>query len=272
MGFYSQREFTGNIYNQYIINYLPELTKQHDYLLTNIYVYQAQARTSFIPITKFGEIGGQIDLFYQMKKGTFLGGKYGTKLAFNASYWSGLKGETDFSNPEKYTYNAQTFGFGEKYFSDISIEIRKEWSKRWHSIFYWVNQYYNTRYVEETIGRVKADIAVAETTFKTGKRSSIRMEAQHLWTKDDRKNWIGGTLEYNVFSRLGFYANDIYNYGNANSAQKIHYYNIRGNYRYKSYRLTLNYGRQRGGLICVGGVCRIVPESTGLTANINISL
>ena len=30
-------------------------------------------------------------------------------------------------------------------------------------------------------------------------------------------------------------------------------------------RYTINYGRQRGGLICYGGICRYVPESNGLS-------
>ena len=52
---------------------------------------------------------------------------------------------------------------------------------------------------------------------------------------------------------------------------KINYYNLGGSYTKSAQRFTLNYGRQRGGLICIGGVCRFVPESTGLTANIVLS-
>ncbi|HAO15733.1 MAG TPA: hypothetical protein DDE71_09285 [Tenacibaculum sp.] len=67
-----------------------------------------------------------------------------------------------------------------------------------------------------------------------GGGKSLRFEAQHLWTEDDRKNWVGGTLEYNLSSRLAFYANDIYNYGSDETNEKIHYYNFGGNYSYKS--------------------------------------
>ena len=65
--------------------------------------------------------------------------------------------------------------------------------------------------------------------------------------------------------------NDLYNYGNDHQDQRIHYYNFGGSISKGSNRLSLNYGRQRGGLLCVGGVCRIVSESTGLTANLSIS-
>ena len=44
----------------------------------------------------------------------------------------------------------------------------------------------------------------------------------------------------------------------------IHFYNFGGAYKKGSTRIAVNYGRQRGGLVCAGGVCRIVPPSTGL--------
>jgi len=270
MSFFSNRAATGNIYNESIINYLPALTKQHDYLLTNIYVYQAQPQIAFQDPTlvKFGEIGGQIDFFYKFKRKTTLGGKYGTKIAINTSYWSGLKGNFDFSN---FDYSADFLAFGEKYFSETSLEVRKKWSTKWNSIFYYVNQSYNKRYVEETFGKVNSNIIVAEATYKLGGGKSLRIETQHLWTKNDKKNWIGGTLEINLNQKIAFYVNDIYNYENESISERIHYYNIGGSYTKGASRFALNYGRQRGGLLCVGGVCRYVPESTGISANIIMS-
>ncbi len=270
MSFYSERNTTGNIYNQNIINYIPALTKQHDYLLTNIYVYQAQPQVSFQDPTllKVGEIGGQIDLFYTLKKKTLLGGKYGTKIALNMSYWAGLSGDFDYEN---FDYNTDAFGVGEKYFSEISLEIRKKWSRNWSSVFYYVNQSYNKRYIEETFGNVETDIFVSEATYKLGSGKSLRFELQHLWTQDDKKNWAGATVEFNLNSKLAIYANNIYNYGNDEESKRINYYNLGGSYTKGAQRFTLNYGRQRGGLICIGGVCRFVPESTGLTANIVLS-
>ena len=103
------------------------------------------------------------------------------------------------------------------------------------------------------------------------KGRSFRFEAQHLWTDDDLKNWAGGTLEFNLNPRFSFYVNDIYNYGNDNEDAQIHYYNFGGNFTKGSTRLGLNYGRQRGGLLCVGGVCRYVAESTGLSINLSMS-
>ena len=270
MSIYSDREANGNIYNESVVNYLPALTKQHDYLLTNIYVYQAQPQVSFQDpsLLKSGEIGGQLDVYYKLKKGTLLGGKYGTKIAINFSSWHGLKANYDFSG---FDYETELFGFGEKYFSDISIEVRKKWSKQWNSIFYYVNQSYNKRYIEETFGKINANIAVGEATYKMGKGKSLRFEAQFLATNDDKKNWVGGTIEFNATSKLAVYINDIYNYGNDLVDEQIHYYNAGGSYTVGAHRFALNYGRQRGGLICIGGVCRNVPESTGISANITMS-
>ena len=270
MSFYSDRSATGNDFNSNVINYIPALTKQHDYLLTNIYVYQAQPQVSFkdASLIKVGEIGGQLDLFYQIKKASFLGGKYGTKIAFNYSYWAGLKGYYDYANLE---YDVDFLGFGKKYFSDLSLEVRKKWSRNWSSIFYYVNQFYNKKFVEEMSGEIKTNIFVGESTYKMSKGKVLRFELQHLWTQDDRKNWVGGTVEFNVNSSLAFYINDVYNYGSDKVLEKIHYYNVGGSYVFGAHRVALNYGRQRGGLICVGGVCRVVDDCSGLSANVVLS-
>ena len=273
MGFYSEREKTGNVFLENNINFTPALTKQHDYLLTNIFVYQAQSQVVFADpqLMEAGEIGGQVDLFYNIKKGTSLGGQYGTKLAFNASYWAGLKGDYDYNN---LSYDVDYFGFGEKYFSDISLEIRKKWNKKVNSIFYYVNQYYNQRTIEDNFSgeQIKTNIVVGETIYKFGRiGQSIRLEFQKLWSNSDNHDWIGGTFEYNVSPRLSFYVNDIYNSGMDNSTSENHYYNFGGSYNKGTTRFSLNYGRQRAGLVCVGGVCRFVPEATGLSASLLMS-
>lgn len=270
MNFFSDREKTGNKYLENIINYVPALTKQHDYLLTNIYVYQALPAVSFPDpeVTQAGEIGGQIDVFYTFKKGTKLGGKYGTKIAFNTSYFANLSGDYDYDNSD---YDVDFLSFGEKYFSDANLEIRKKWSSKWQTIFYYVNQYYNQRYITGGRDKVRSNILVAEATRKLNKGKSIRLEAQHLWTKQDMKNWAGGTLEINLNRKFSLYASDIYNYGNDDEDDRVHYYNFGGSYSKGATRVALNYGRQRGGLVCVGGVCRFVPENTGLSLNLTTS-
>ena len=56
--FYSDKLAEGNIYNQQTLSFVPALTKQQDYLLTNIYVYNSQPSLVINNIEKrVGEIG-----------------------------------------------------------------------------------------------------------------------------------------------------------------------------------------------------------------------
>ncbi|MBT8394587.1 MAG: hypothetical protein KJN66_07020 [Bacteroidia bacterium] len=274
MAFFSEREFAIPGGNQFImssINFWPALTKQQDYSLANIYIYQPQP---FLFLQDFagqaGEIGGQFDLFYNFKKGSAFGGKYGTKFSANFSYWSLIDAEFDQTES---TYSANFLKFGKKLNRDFNFEIRKKLSKSWRGILTYINTI-----VDKGVslggplgvqGNINSDIVIADLTRKIGSGKSIRIEGQHLWTKDDMKNWIGGTLEYNANRNISFYVTDIYNYGNDVKDDQLHYYNLGGSYTKGATRLALNFGRQRGGLICVGGVCRFVPENTGFTLNLS---
>lgn len=275
---YSDREASGNLYNEQILNYLPGLTKQHDYTLTNIYVYQAQpgiafnfSQTNDSPQQKAGEVGGQIDLYYKIKKGTTLGGKYGTKIALNYSNWYGLDAKyiKEFQRVE-----VNFLGAGKLYFRDANIEVRKKFSKKMSGIFTYVNSYYNQEVIASEGSIVKSNALIAEGTYKVKPKSSFRLEAQHLWSEGDFEkmgNWAAGTFEYNINTNLSFYVNDMYNYGHENEEHRDHYYNIGGSYSKNKSRFAMSYGRTRGGLLCVGGVCRVVPAATGLTVNITTS-
>ena len=268
MDFFSERLAKGNAYNDRILNFVPSLTKQHHYNLANIYVYQAQPNV-FLgdeTVLKTGEIGGQWDVFYNLKKGTTLGGKHGTKVAFNFSNWNALGGE--FYLPKK-DYKTDFIGFGKKYFSDYNIEITKKWNEKWQSIFSYINQYYNKKLIEETEGLVKTNILAAEATYKFSTAKSVRVLGEHMWADSDKKNWAASTVEYNHNSKLSVFVSDMYNYGNDDIKMRNHYYNIGTAYRQNSTRIALNYGRQRGGLVCVGGVCRFVPESSGISLSLN---
>ena len=267
-GFYSQRNLAGNVYSEGVANYIPALTKQYDYSLTNIYVYQSQPGLRFEPgRNKAGEIGGQAELIYQFKKETPLGGKYGTNVSVNYAQWHGLKGLYD-ANDRK--YKANKFTFGQKYYHELGVEIRKKWSKKLSSAITYLNQYYNARYVAETIGEVNANTVVIENTLRVGKRNSLRWEVQHQWANGEFKNWAASALEFNAGERWSFFAVDLYNYGNEDASGKIHFYNMGAAFKMNSVRVQAAYGRQRGGLVCIGGICRFVPQSGGLNLGLNI--
>ncbi len=263
-------ENTSLNYNDKVMNFTPALTKQHHSNLANVYVYQAQVGVDFKSpsIMKAGETGGQLDIFYEFEKDTKLGGKYGTKLAFNMSNWYNLPGEYQLTPSD---YDTNFFGVGTKYYSDYNFEIKKKLSEKWHAGFNYINQYYNKPWIEDASSDVKTNIITGEAIYNFEENKSIRFEAEHLWADTDFKNWAGGTVEVDFNDKYSFYVWDIVNYGNDNPDKRYHYYNVGGAYRLNSTRIGLNYGRQRGGLVCVGGVCRFVPESTGLTLTLSTS-
>ncbi|CAM4075278.1 MULTISPECIES: DUF6029 family protein [Flavobacterium] len=288
MSFYSEREpevfspeKTSIYYNDRLMNFVPSLTKQHHFNLANIYVYQAQARVSLDfdnGIAKAGEIGGQIDIYYDFPKETALGGKYGTKISANFSNWNNLKGDYNLFPPE---YKTDFLGAGEKYFSDFNLEINKKFSKKFSSTFAFINQYYNNRLITGAANTViKANILAAEFDYNLSKGRAAKLAIEHMWADNDRKNWIAMLFEYNINTRFSVFASDMYNYGYDKDANlidhetdpfDIHFYNFGGAYKKGSTRFAINYGRQRGGLVCAGGVCRFVPPSTGLGMSITTS-
>ncbi|RWX03487.1 DUF6029 family protein [Flavobacterium cerinum] len=254
-------------FNDKVLNFTPALTKQHHSNLANIYVFQAQSKVDFIDptIMKAGETGGQIDVFYDFEKGSAIGGKYGTKISANLSSWYNLPGAYRLTPSD---YSTDFFGLGNKYFSDYNVEIKKRFSENWITGIEYINQYYNKAWLEG--GEVvKTNIVCAEATYNFTPSKSIRLEGEHMWADADKKNWVGGTLELNLNDKYSLYVWDIYNYGNDDSSKRTHYYNMGGAYRIGATRIAANYGRQRGGLVCVGGVCRFVPESTGFTLSIS---
>lgn len=271
--FYSDYMAEGNQYNQELVHYVPALTKQQDYLLANIYVYQAQPRLLFNPDNPFearsGEVGTQWDLFYTIDQGTALGGKYGTKIAANFSYWAGL--DTDF-NFDNNTYKTKFIGKGLRYYRDFNIEIKKRWSDEWSSAFTYMNQIIDaaitTGGVPGSQGDIKAQVGVAESTYEFGGGRSARLEVQHLWTKEDRGNWAGGMIEFNYNTDLSLFLADSWNY---DGEGKTHYYNAGVGYTKGRTRLLVSYGRVRGGLLCVGGVCRFVSSSSGANMSLTVS-
>lgn len=263
--FYADRYAEGNQFNEQIVNYLPAITKQHDYLLSNIYVYNSQPRLLFTNFEKrAGEVGTQVDVYYSFDKETTLG-KYGTKLAGNFSYWAGL--DATF-NTDDLTYDTKFIGDGQRYFRDLNIEIKNRWSSKWSTVATYqdviIDKAISKGGIVGSEGDIRAQIAAVEGTRRFEKGRAIKLELQHLWTPDDDKNWAAGVIEYNFNPSITFYASDSWNYG---GEKELHYYNFGGSYSKGRTRFMLNYGRQRGGLICVGGVCREVPPSTGLTAD-----
>jgi hypothetical protein len=104
---------------------------------------------------------------------------------------------------------------------------------------------------------------------------------------NDKGNWLTVLVEYNVSPHWFFSVMNQYNLTNAKSVYQLSKYDGFGEFDFnrsginhvyvsvgyiqESTRVTVGYGRQRAGLFCVGGVCRVVPASNGLTLSITQS-
>jgi len=266
--FYSDRLAEGNIYNQKTLSFTPALTKQQEYLLTNVYVYNAQPRLVMNDSEKrSGEVGFQNDFYYSFNKDNFLG-KYKTKIAFNFSYWSGIESTFNQDN----SYDVKFIGNGDRYYRDLNLEIKNRWNSKLRTAITFLDVIIDQNIVlggPLGVGvNIKAKVGVIDASYLHANGKSSRGVLQHLWTKNDRKNWLGFLYEYGISSSIDVFVSDGWNYGRSD---KIHYYNLGGSYSKNSTRVSLNYGRQRGQHICVGGVCRYVPESNGFNLSLSRS-
>jgi hypothetical protein len=109
---------------------------------------------------------------------------------------------------------------------------------------------------------------LTELTYHFKGAKFLRMEFQELYTKQDFGSWAMVLAEYGAGEHWLLSAFDQYNYGNDNSAARIHYYTAAVTYLKDATRISLGYGKQRSGIFCVGGVCRYVPASNGISLSV----
>ena len=254
------------------INNIPAITKPHTYnLAATLYPYATVIN---------GESSFRGELYYNLKRGSKLGGKYGTKmnLVFATSYsldttnLSGIDGVVN-------GYQRNSWGFGDSLnVQDISFEIERKFSKTFKAKAMYMNLIFNTLATPVTTdykGLVNANIYVLETQIRTKKRQSLRTEFQLLTTgkwrdvegqlfKQDKGDWATVVAEYTWSPHWFVNITDQYNFGNPNIEKRVHYLYGSAGYVNGSHRLSIGYGKRREGIFCVGGVCRAVPASNGL--------
>ncbi|PJB58482.1 MAG: hypothetical protein CO098_08385, partial [Bacteroidetes bacterium CG_4_9_14_3_um_filter_41_19] len=169
-------------------------------------------------------------------------------------------------------YKSEFFKFGKVIFNrDLTIGINRKFNKNLKGIFTFINQEYNQDVVLGHTGEpnVLANIAVVDMTYKFTSKKALRGELQGLWTKEDKQDWAALLLEYTVSPHWFFSVADQYNYGNDIEANRLHYYTGSFGYTYQTTRIAVTYGRQREGVVCVGGVCRQVPASNGFSITLS---
>jgi hypothetical protein len=224
-------------------------------------------------------VGIAAGVLYTIPKNTKLGGKNGLSIALDFSQVNSIKktpinDTTPVGQTGTLGYNTNFYSIGnEVYWQETQVEITKKIGKKVKCIFDYLYQTYNKAVVqghpEDPI--IYSNIGVADITFNVSKKLSLRWEAQGLWTRQDNGNWAAALMEVTISPKWFFSVQDQYNYGNSDASKQLHYYNVAAGFVYNTTRIQLAYGRQREGVICVGGVCRYVPQSSGLTLTITSS-
>ncbi len=254
------------------INFLPPLAYQHAYTLPAMYPYNTQPN---------GEMGVSGEVFYTIPRKTTLGGKYGTRLSLNYSLIHGidrqpLPGDSTLSKPGTDGYVSDFFKVGDiKHYRDFSVQIDKKVNSdlKFVAGYTWLD--YNVEVVEEEIAQgnrfYKMHTGLLDVTYKLDTKKAIRVELQYLSMEQDSGNWAMALAEYSISPNWFFTVQDQYNFNNPKSNNTYHYYTFGVAYARKATRISVSYGRQREGIICVGGICRQVPASSGLNLTITSS-
>ncbi len=253
------------------INYLPPTSVLQTYLLAQLYPYATQPN---------GEVAYRADVFYHFKKDSPLGGKTGLKLDLSATQIS--QPDIEMIDDLGTTRNGADISLFKKgdtqYYADFNVKLSKTLSKKFKGSLFYMNIAYNNDVIQgaynydnvATPGTVYADLVVFEGNVKINRTNNFRFELQTLFTDQHLQDWVAVVAEYTVSPHWFFSAVSQYNYGNANDD----FYNFPvGSIGFikDSSRISVNYGRQRAGVFCVGGICRVVPASNGLSISITSS-
>lgn len=249
----AQKIQTGSSAANNLMNYLPAMSTQYTYMLTTLHPYQPQAGDPSYADFNSGEMGGQIDVFYNFRRGTALGGKRGMRVHANFSTYYALAQEG-------------TAKPGNILLRDISVDVEKQWTKEFKMTLLYSYQEYNPTYGKSRVTNL-ANIFVADLLYKFTPKFSTRLELQYLKTFEDQKDWMAALAEVNFAPRWSIWVSDMYNHGSS----KLHYYNAGASYTKGRTRIAVGYGRYRAGMICSGGTCRQIPAYTGANFTLTTS-
>jgi len=251
------------------INHLPAFTQDQTYALAALYPYATQLAD--------GEWAYQAELGYNFKRKTALGGKYGMNLKVNYSYVRAI--DRTFADGKEHTaiggqmalagtdgYKSTFFKWGDHtYYQDLDIQLSRKLTKDFKLNLMYMNQRYNKTQIEGHGGMIHSDIFVADGKYQFSPRTTLRVEAQYLSTKQDEGDWVFGLAELSLVPHWMFTLSDMWNCGETDT----HYYQGLVTYNTGSHRLQVGYGRTRAGYNCSGGVCRWIPAQKGFTLSYN---
>lgn len=271
MDFRSDRDASGQ---NALINYNPALSRTQTWALATFFPYNAN---------NMGETGFMADVNYKVPKsvkifgGTYFNINYAKAFSINQTVTdSAFNYAVNKNVPIERTSNFFDIKKDENGESKILFrEFYAEGSKKLNKKFKLTLAYMNTKYsndlnsgvsTKDKSGMINAHTLISELKYRISRKRNIRFELQHL--SSDQKggpsegNWSMGLVEY-ATKKYFVAVQNLYNYGNTQS--KNHYPTISAGIKRKKTSLSATYGKQREGVFCVGGVCRAVPASDGIT-------
>lgn len=181
------------------INNIPAINRQYSYQLISNYSFASQPNS---------QIGAQIQINYLIPKKTKIGGKYGTNLTFNYSRFHNTDKQPVALAGDYGTmtgtdgYTSSFFKFGpDLLYQDVGFEIHRRLTKKWELTLAYNYITYNLELLQGHEGIMEGHLVAADLQWKVNAKHALRLEAQHLYTKDDKGSWLYGMLEYSISPR-----------------------------------------------------------------------
>ncbi len=232
------------------INHMPPFATQHTYMLASIYPYGTEKTAD--------EWAFQGEVRYTWKRGTAMGGKYGTTIKLNASH---IRGTAD-----------SWFGMSEQpYYTDVNLELNKKLTKEWYIGAMAMYQTYNQSVIEGHGDLVHTGIGIIEAKYALNKKVQMRAELQYLYTKQDMGQWVAALYELSLWRKLVLSGQWMYNIGYAPNATNDHFYTFGATFTHGAHRVMAGYTKTREGYNCSGGICRYVPAQQGVSLSYNFT-
>lgn len=259
-----------------LINFIPPTGNLHTYALPALYPYATQIN---------GEMGYQFDVNYLIPRKTRLGGKYGTKVALSIASSQSIDraplADGSFGDKGTQGYVSDPLTWGEiPYFRDINLSVSRKFSKSYKSMLTAYRFVYNKSVLADGVNDYailaapESDSALVvpalvwEQQFALPNHQTLRTELQWSGGEGFRGAMAMFLAEWTLSETWVVAVQDIYNYGHPSESRRIHYPLVSVVHFDGPTRVQLGYGRQQQGIFCVGGVCRVVPPSNGLSLSL----
>ena len=259
-----------------LIKFIPPTGNLHTYALPALYPYATQIN---------GEMGYQFDVNYLIPRKSLLGGKYGTKLALSIASSQSIDrtplADGSFGDKGTQGYQSDPLTWGQiPYFRDVNFSLSRKFSSKYKSQLTAYRFVYNKSVLADGVNDYAilaapdSDSALVvpalawEQQFALPNHQTLRTELQWSGGEGFRGAMAMFLAEYTLSEKWVVAVQDIYNYGHPSESRRIHYPLVSVVHFDGPTRVQLGYGRQQQGIFCVGGVCRVVPPSNGLSLSL----